>query len=332
MRIAFAVGGTKGHILPAEILAKKLSEEGHEVVFLGKGLEKGYYSKTFPFHEIASSNRLSGSFSIARGWIKALWQLKSVDFLIAFGSYHTFSTLLAAASLKIPYVLYEPNVLMGKVNRLFSKKAKRVYSPFLQKKGPVTLVHPITLFSIKKAQKKSRSHRKILVFGGSQGSVFLNTFFIKAAPFLQKSLDFSVIHIAGKNSSVSDLKQKYIELGILADVYPFVEDMQAIYSEVDVAFARAGAGAFFELLSQKIPTFFVPYPHGEKHQLANATFAKQLGFADFSEERLLTIQRFVEGIKRLLEKACFKRVDKFLHQKRLDLSEIVKEVNRCTTF
>jgi UDP-N-acetylglucosamine--N-acetylmuramyl-(pentapeptide) pyrophosphoryl-undecaprenol N-acetylglucosamine transferase len=46
------------------------------------------------------------------------------DLVIGFGSFHSFPLLAAAVYKKVPYMLFEPNAIPGKVNRLFSRWAE----------------------------------------------------------------------------------------------------------------------------------------------------------------------------------------------------------------
>jgi UDP-N-acetylglucosamine--N-acetylmuramyl-(pentapeptide) pyrophosphoryl-undecaprenol N-acetylglucosamine transferase len=131
-KILIATGGTGGHIFPAQALAFELQEKNYELLFAGGGLDTNrYFNRTrFPYKQVASSSPFKGNpfRSLYRIWKGLRQSLKIIDqfkpsMVIGFGSFYTFPVLLAARLRKIPIVLFEPNAIPGKVNRLFSKWA-----------------------------------------------------------------------------------------------------------------------------------------------------------------------------------------------------------------
>lgn len=331
-KIALATGGTRGHIGPAEILAREWSLQGHNLLFLGKGLKTAFssenhafFSAKYPFCEIDSSNAIRKIPTTMMGIYQAFTALKGISCLVGFGSYHTFSTLIAARLRSLPYLLYEPNILPGKVNRLFARKASWICSPFPLNYPNGVLVDPlISLRKKRSCRKKGRS--TLLIYGGSQGSSFLNQFFLEHGRKIQKRFGCTFIHIAGIHASLEDIKYRYKQEGVKAEVHDYVTDMQSLYDQVDVAVGRAGSGTLFELLFQEIPALFVPYPYGEKHQVANAQFAEALGVAKVCEQFGLTYEHFAKQLSDLLEGVSFAKARAFYKLPRKRTQDLLLEM------
>ncbi|MFZ9842680.1 MAG: glycosyltransferase, partial [Burkholderiaceae bacterium] len=75
-------------------------------------------------------------------------------------------------------------------------------------------------------------------------------------------------------------RKLYQDLGLVAEVVPFIDDMAGAYDWADLLICRAGASTVAELMAVAIPAIFVPLPHAiDDHQTANATAMTQQGAA-----------------------------------------------------
>ena len=137
--VLIAAGGTGGHIIPAQVVAEDLFEEGVRVSFAAHGLsDNRFFNKErFCFHDIPAAppslsplRWLSFLHRTVRGVYYSHPLVKEVDLVIGFGSYHAFPTLLAACLKKVPFVLYEANAVPGRVIRFFSSSAQWTACPF----------------------------------------------------------------------------------------------------------------------------------------------------------------------------------------------------------
>jgi UDP-N-acetylglucosamine--N-acetylmuramyl-(pentapeptide) pyrophosphoryl-undecaprenol N-acetylglucosamine transferase len=225
MKVLIATGGTGGHVFPAQELGKELGAQGFEILFAGGKLNTNKYFKrgVFPHAEVASSSLFRGNFlwKIAKG----IWQsLKlitdfSPDLVVGFGSFYTFPILLAAKLKKIPFVLFEPNAIPGKVNRFFSRWAVASAVQFseagTQMKGNCIEVKMPTSEKSRTPPEEARDYFYLapdrftfLVFGGSQGAQSINHFFSEAIALLGKERSqFQVIHVAGKPESAEAVRR-----------------------------------------------------------------------------------------------------------------------------
>lgn len=168
--IAFATGGTGGHIFPAVSLAVILGQK-HRLLWCldERGLTWLHAQKATPSSnakpdkitaevvadgaDILYKNKIVLQLKygfmrnlrqkiafvarLALNFIKATYYLISykVDIVIGFGGYASAPTLLAAWLLRKPIVLCEPNSVLGKVNRLFLPAAKSLFCGFPNPRG-----------------------------------------------------------------------------------------------------------------------------------------------------------------------------------------------------
>ena len=195
-KIVIAVGGTGGHVLPAQKIGKKLSSE-FEIIYMGVGLSKNpfFEKKESHFYDIDGGGLAQGLIQCGKKNFHGIRNAKILlnklkpDFVIGFGSYHSFPVLAAAVYLGISYYLFEFNVVPGRVNRLFSGRAKKVFIHFEPKRkklrGFLALIDYAFEDLVTISQKDARLHfglhpdkKTLLVFGGSQGSDAINNFVI----------------------------------------------------------------------------------------------------------------------------------------------------------
>ncbi len=295
-KIVIATGGTGGHVFPAEALASELIEQTHDVVFVGGGLESNrYFHKTrFKYREVAASsivkiNIFRSFWKIAQGIlqsIKILTELKP-QLVIGFGSFYTFPVLFAARLKKIPIVLFEPNAVPGKVNRLFSRwtvfsavqfaeAGKELRGKVVEVKMPTPKETSIEPGVAREYFYLDPSTFTFLVFGGSQGSESINRLFLEAAKRVKETARFQVIHITGKSESVEKFRQLYASAGIPACVKSFEEKMRFAWSASSAVVCRSGAATAAELIRHAVPGICIPFPKAaDDHQTKNAQFIEE---------------------------------------------------------
>ena len=331
MRILIAAGGSGGHLLPAQELGELLQLRGHEVVFAGYKLaETPYFHRDrFAFREIASSSlKKKGRFLFAflKGFVQAVRFLRRehFDVVVGFGSYHTVPVLAAASVLRRNLVLYEANRVLGKVNRLFSRSAKKValQFPLIGRGLPNSCLVPLFPWTERRRasfdkQKARESYgldperRTILVFGGSQGAAFLNEVMPQVAAKLP---DTQFIHLAGNEPAANALRYPH------AHVKAFETNMPLAYAAADLVVCRAGAGTIAELIRFGVPAVLIPYPYAaDDHQRHNALYLVERGAAKLILQRDATAGVLAETIHTLP-----------LAQMRLALSQLAEQNGHLT--
>ncbi len=191
--------------------------------------------------------------------------------VVGFGSFHSFPILAAAVILRKPIILYESNIIMGKVNRFFHPFSLLAASQFpLHEKTCV-----VTPFHIAENNTETgKTKFTLLVFGGSQGARQINTAFADAALQLkEKGNVFHVIHLTGNEKERDKIALFYDTHHISHEVKAFEENMPLLYARADIAVCRAGAITISELIHFDLPSVLIPYPYSKDgHQEKNAAF------------------------------------------------------------
>ena len=289
-----AGGGTGGHIYPAIAIGKSLVQLDSEcqVRFVGTelGLEKKIMAKeNLPLDLIQSGKmnysghplkKLRALFSIISGFFQSLKLIRQHRpvFVLGVGGYASAPFLVASSLCGIPSAIWEPNAHPGMANRLLSKFVKKAYLVFAEaqkelKAENVKILGMPLRKEIEIAQtenKKTSSNKlRILCFGGSQGSVFLNTQlsdFLISNPELHQQIH--VVHQTG-TQDYANMQKKYSGLSCV-EVHEFIFDMPAYYKNADIQFCRGGASTIAEAACFGIIPIVVPLPAADDHQQKNA--------------------------------------------------------------
>ena len=317
MRIILAGGGTGGHVIPALAIAEELRQRGHEAAFVGtaRGLETRLVPKAgFPLHlvKIGAFNRVSmatrlttllrlplsvlGAMRILRGF--------GAQVVIGVGGYAAAPATMAAVLLRIPVVLFEPNVVPGFANRVVAGYAANAAVHFAQTgkwfpRFEVTGV-PVRpqFFALPERRITPPS---LLVFGGSQGARALNRNLREsAAELLRRIPGLKIVHQTGERE-FEELRAFYESAGLAVEARAFLDDMAQRFADADLIICRSGASTVAEIAAAGKCALFVPFPGAaDDHQLRNAELLAKSGAALLIPESELTAERFVQETAALL--------------------------------
>ncbi len=305
LKIAIACGGTGGHIFPGLATGLELIERGHEVTIwmAGKDIENDAVSDwpgkmiTIPaegFQFGVSLRSLLTVFRLYKAYRNALVPMRKnrPDVVLAMGSYASFGPVRAAQKLGVPYVLHEANLMPGRAVSLLARKAHTVAvsfekSSYYLKHGHLETTGMPLRKTLQEASNLPRSKRKagdplrILVMGGSRGAQVLNEVVPAAiATASGKGVSFEIEHIVGLQNKDA-VEALYSKAGIPACVHQFVQNMETIYRNVDLAICRSGAASCAELALFGVPALFIPYPFAVRnHQMSNARALQDSAAAD----------------------------------------------------
>ena len=329
MKAVFAGGGTGGHVFPALAIAQRLKKNipDFKIIFIGKigKIEEIIAKKNkFVFYDIPSeklsevhlSEISKFIFQTISGFIKAVFILnrEKPDFIIGCGGYVSFPTVLAAILLMKPVYLMEQNSLPGKVNRILSPFARKIFFgmplEFDSKKNKkwIWTGNPLRENLFKKHRLEVLKffnlgpHKKYIgVVGGSQGARFFNEIMPQTLRLLGRKVDIGVIHICGKGNKLK-VRKTYRDSAIEASVLDFLEDMANMYSLVDIIVSRAGALTISEVSVFGVPAVFIPYPYAaQDHQELNAKKVSGFGAAVWMYEAEANPDRLAETMENILE-------------------------------
>jgi UDP-N-acetylglucosamine--N-acetylmuramyl-(pentapeptide) pyrophosphoryl-undecaprenol N-acetylglucosamine transferase len=317
MQIVLAGGGTGGHVIPALAIAEELRRRGHSAAFVGtaRGIENRLVPKAgFPlylvkigaFNRVSLSTRLRTVVGLPFAIISAVQILRRfrTQVVIGVGGYAAAPATIAAVLLRIPVVLFEPNVVPGYANRVVARFATNAAVHFQQtgrwfRRFEVTGV-PVRpeFFALPPRQSQPPT---LLVFGGSQGARALNRIVRETAgELLQRVPGLHIVHQTGAPDFES-LRAFYAEHQLKVDVNSFIDNMPQRFADADLIVCRSGASTVAEIAAGGRCAVFVPFPGAaDDHQLRNAELLAREEAALLIPESELTAQSFVEQVTALL--------------------------------
>ncbi len=316
-----AAGGTGGHIVPGIALANEIRAKRPTAAILFVGTAHGLESRLvpeagFPLELIEASGfvgktigkriralaQLPGGFAAAR----TLLRRHRARVVVGVGGYVSIPVILAARSLGIPTVIHESNALPGVANRFLNRFATKTAlgiataNKHLKKPGLVTgtPVRP-EFFEIPPIDPEAKTKR-VLVFGGSQGSRVINRAIARAAVMLEKK-DFEVVHQTGEKD-LTGTRQRYARMPQKWRLEPFLPHLHREMAWADVVICRAGAMTVSELIAAGRPAILIPFAAAASgHQLANARALARAGTAVVMEEKDLSGENIAGTLTELLE-------------------------------
>jgi UDP-N-acetylglucosamine--N-acetylmuramyl-(pentapeptide) pyrophosphoryl-undecaprenol N-acetylglucosamine transferase len=296
--ILVMAGGTGGHIFPGLAVAEYLRICGWNVSWLGNqnGMEYRLVKACdFPFEAVEfgglRGKGLKAKFMLPINLMRASFQSWKImrrlkpSVVLGMGGYITFPGGLVTKLLKRPLVLHESNSVAGSANRALAKIAMRVLTGFPNTMQSAEWVgNPIreefdhvTAPALRYEQRQGPL--SILVVGGSLGAAALNEHIPAALALIAKQERPIVIHQAG-DKHLADLEKRYAQLGVEADIRPFIDDMPAAYAQADLVICRSGAMTVSELAACGVASCLIPFPYAiDDHQTANAKFLSDVGAA-----------------------------------------------------
>ena len=111
-----------------------------------------------------------------------------------------------------------------------------------------------------------------------------------------------LIGIDGFEASVS--QRVYSQMGVEAEITPFIEDMAEAYAWADLVICRSGALTIAEIAAAGLASIMVPYPYAvDDHQTANAKYLSDADAAILMPQDDMT----KETLSELLEELCGNR-------------------------
>ncbi|MCB1136650.1 MAG: UDP-N-acetylglucosamine--N-acetylmuramyl-(pentapeptide) pyrophosphoryl-undecaprenol N-acetylglucosamine transferase, partial [Chlamydiia bacterium] len=291
--------------------------------------------------------------NITLGVIKSFRHLRTLrpQAVVAFGGFPCFPVLLAASLLRLPIVLHEGNGYPGRVVRFFSRFAHVIglQIPEAAKylKGrcvevPLPLRDGYTrLFASKRHARESYGldpeRLTLLIFGGSQGALGLNSLACSAAAvhLAQRTKNFQVLHFTGDLATCKAIQEEYDAAGIQACVKTFETRMDQAWQAADLVISRAGASSLAEQMEFEVPGILLPYPYAtDHHQEVNARYMQDtIGGAVNAGETGVDAEMLAQLVVDLLgeDRKRMKEMQGKIHEHKTghrtqDLCSIVSEV------
>ncbi len=304
LRLAFAGGGTGGHVVPGVHLLRfartcddALRPEG--VLWFGagrrtenralRGLREfvdGGFEKVDLVLEppgggaprpVELLRRVTPAFRTARS---ALRRARS-DVVCGLGGFTSLPVVLAAKSLGLPVALLEVNAVSGRATRWLAPLADKVFHAWPTSVpdhakhdcvgpplGPGFVAPPFdreARYAVKRELGFEGDRELLLVLGGSQGAHALNRIVRdRAEELLAQRL--SILHQVGPGR---DGEGRTKLAGYRSTEY--LDGVDRVLRAADVVLTRGGASTLAEIGAAGTPAVVVPYPHhADRHQRRNA--------------------------------------------------------------
>ncbi len=309
-KILIATGGTGGHIFPAYSLAKFFLNKNYNVKLI-TDLRGSKFIKNDLDLEVIKINSsplikknilklISSVFiiclSVINSFLFLLFNRPSIIF--GMGGYSSFPICLAAFFLRIKFVIYENNLIIGKANRTLLPFSKKIFVSYKELEGipeehkaKVSEIGNIVREEIINYNRNSQIFKsfdeiKILVLGGSQAAKV----FAEKLPKIFKNLKVSGFHVKifqqcqkHQNEFISHF---YRNSNMDFEIFNFTNKILNYYSKANLVITRSGASVLGELINIKIPFISIPFPSSaDNHQFKNAEFYEKKGYGYLLEEK-----------------------------------------------
>lgn len=318
-----AGGGTGGHVFVGVSIAREFQarDPDCDVCFVGtaRPLESDILKREgFPLEVIdvgglkgMSGMRLVANLLLLPRSLTQSWRILRrfrPHVVLGVGGYSSGPVLLAAALLRLPTIIVEPNAFPGLANRLLARIVRQAAVAFTEArarlggKGVETGI-PVRREFFKLAQRPPGRPFSILLSGGSQGSRALNHAMCDALPHLKDyGRRLRIVHQTGAADLVW-VRERYQREGMMAGVCAFIHNMPEEFDKADLIIGRAGAATVAELAAAGKAALLIPLPTAaDDHQRKNAEALAVRGAARVLEQAELTGARLADEIRAFIER------------------------------
>ena len=338
MNVAFAAGGTGGHINPALAIADKLKEvfPDTNILFIGSpdGLEAklvkkagydfapvkmaGIQRKLTP-HNIKLNFQAVHYYLNAGKCIRKIFDDFSPDLVIGTGGYVTGTVLKTALKCKIKTALHESNSLPGVSTKMLASKADLVMLGTEDAKKHLSeckrcVVTGNPLRNNIPIEEKSAARKRlglpdcltILSAGGSQGASRINEAVVHLLAYEQKKGNINHIHGYGKHGK-DTFMQSLAENGVDPNnehfiIREYIDNMYTCMCASDLIITRAGAMTLTELTAIGRASILIPYPYAaENHQYYNALTLQNANAGRIIDDKELTGAVLIDTVTKLAD-------------------------------
>ena len=295
--ILISTGGSGGHVVPATIFYEHLKSEFNVCMSSDdRGIQ--FLDKNKYDIEIINTPKISKNiFLIPFNFFLLLYLIlksfillrnKKIEILISTGGYMSLPLCIASKILNLKIFLFEPNMVLGRSNKLFVNSCIKIFCYSEKVKDfPDILKNKISIiptllrkkfYSIQQVESKVIGKEiNLLIIGGSQGAKLFDTIISETIILLSKKYNIKVIQQTNfKNYKY--IKSLYSKNNIENKLFDFDEDVLSLMSKANICISRAGASTLAELIFLNIPHIAIPMPTSkDNHQFENAYFYQQLG-------------------------------------------------------
>jgi UDP-N-acetylglucosamine--N-acetylmuramyl-(pentapeptide) pyrophosphoryl-undecaprenol N-acetylglucosamine transferase len=319
--VVVAGGGTGGHIFPGLAVVRELQALGAEPHWLGarRGLEAelvGQRGVPLTLVDLEGFHGLGpGAVAKAMGLMpqaiaasmRMMLRLEPTA-VLGVGGYASGAGVAAAGLLGVPYVLQEQNSVPGLTNRFLAPWAALVCCGFADAVDAFPSMpaewtgNPVRDSFFEIAEVEVHDPPKLLILGGSQGSLFLNRTLPRALAILaERGMTPEIRHQAGVRWA-DVVRTTYQDLSLEAEVAAFLSEPWGALADADLVVARSGALTVSELSAAGRGSVLIPFGAAAgNHQLYNAESLARAGGAVVLTEAEAAPERVAHVLEGLLQ-------------------------------
>ncbi len=317
-KILITTGGTGGHVIPAQIIKEHLKND-YQIYFSTDKRGLKYLFSDIDKTIIIDTPRFNFSLSIPYKILKIIYLIfksllflkkKKVKKVISIGGYMSFPVIISATILRLPIFLLEPNLVLGKGNKIFLNFANKIfcYSDELfnfPKKhlNKIELIKPLVPKTFYQIQKRQVINDKFcfLIFGGSQGAQIFDVLFKEIMFEISNIFSIKVIQQTSKNN-IKNLKEFYDLNKIENIIFDFDQNLFNLINISDMCIVRAGATSLAEISFLEKPFLTIPLPTSkDNHQIKNAEFYEKKGCCWIFDQKRINKVELLNFIINLLK-------------------------------
>ena len=293
--ILISTGGSGGHVIPATIFYEHLKKDFEVSVTSDKRGAQFLNSAKYNI-EIIDTPKLSKNlflllfqiFVIIYLTIKSFFLLKSkkIDILISTGGYMSLPLCIASKVCNVKIFLFEPNMVLGRANRLFLRFCEKIfcYSDKIKNfpdnfKNKILITESLLRkeFYSLNPSKNFDGEINLLIIGGSQGAELFDFAINDTIIKLSKKYEINIFQQTSFKN-YKDLKNYYLKNNIKNELFDFNENIYDFMQRSNICITRAGASTLAELTFLNVPYIAIPLPLAkDNHQYENAAFYEEKG-------------------------------------------------------
>jgi len=328
--VMIMAGGTGGHVYPALAVAEELMQRGIPVIWMGT--RKGIEARLVPAAGIEvdwlgmSGLRGKGALTLLFAPLKiilACYQAFKIlmnrkpAVVLGMGGFVSAPGGLMAWITRVPLLIHEQNAVPGMSNRILAKLANKVMEAFpdsfkeksMHVGNPVRkVIAELPLPELRFADRVGAL--RVFVFGGSLGAARLNELVPQVCAKLTDKKELLIKHQTGAGN-FEQTQSNYMQSGIKADVFEYIEDMAEMYAWADLVICRAGAMTIAELAAAGVAAILVPYPYAvDDHQTRNAQYLTEADAGILLQQKDLNVDTLANAINAIDRNAALRMANK----------------------
>ena len=266
--------------------------------------------------------------------------------ILGTGGAVSYPVVMAGFFLFRKTAIWEGNAIMGLANKYLTPFVSSIFTVFQQKKGflskkQISCAYPLRQSfkakSLMQTEDKNLEEEgpnfteglkntnltqakkifKVLVLGGSQGSVFINQVVSQAVEQQSWRKNIFIYHQTG-DKSFNEIQVKYRNL-IGVSAFPFSLNIEKYYQECDLIFSRAGSGVIAETGFHGKALVLIPLTYSAGgHQMQNALELFSKNCVEMISEKDFNVKVFKDKIIQLKQDEkrkdqLGKNLNKFCH-------------------